>query len=209
MQTTAQEQNPNQTPLEPRLPGAYSSPSPELIALCQQGDYDAFATLFAANKDRIYSIALRFSGDPAAAMDIAQDTFLKLLGQIRHFRAEARFETWLYRIVVNACLDHRKARRRWMPLIEDLVERVREGLALGMGAEVGAQRAEMRLRVRGAIAHLPADQRIAVVLRYTEGLSYEEIAEVTGCAAGTVASRLSRAHRALEGRLQDYKGGSR
>jgi RNA polymerase sigma-70 factor (ECF subfamily) len=75
--------------------------------------------------------------------------------------------------------------------------------------EAAAERTQLRQRVRGAIAHLPADQRIAVVLRYTEGLSYEEIAEVTGVATGTVASRLNRAHRALEGRLQDYKGGSR
>jgi RNA polymerase sigma-70 factor, ECF subfamily len=177
----------------------------DLILRCQQGDYDAFAALFAEHKDRIYSIALRFSGDPATAMDIAQDTFLKVLGQIQNFRGEARFETWLYRVVVNACLDHRKRSRRWLPLIEEFVDRVRAGLRT-TPLQISAEQSQLRHRVRGAIARLPAEQRIAVVLRYTEGLSYEEIAEVTGCAAGTVASRLSRAHRAMEGQLQDYKG---
>ena len=194
-----------QVPAQERKFGETAPELCELIARCQQGDYDAFAQLFAAHKDRIYSIALRFSGDPTAALDIAQDTFLKLLGQIQNFRGDARFETWLYRVVVNACLDHRRARRRWLPLIEDLVDRVRTGL----GLEISAEQSQLRHRVRGAIAHLPADQRIAVVLRYTEGLSYEEIAEVTGVATGTVASRLNRAHRALDGRVQDYKGASR
>jgi RNA polymerase sigma-70 factor, ECF subfamily len=194
-----------QAPAQERKYGETASELRELVARCQHGDYDAFAQLFAGHKDRIYSIALRFSGDPTAALDIAQDTFLKLLGQIQNFRGDARFETWLYRVVVNACLDHRRARRRWLPLIEDLVDRVRTGL----GLENVAEQTQLRQHVRGAIAHLPADQRIAVVLRYTEGLSYEEIAEVTGVASGTVASRLNRAHHALEGRLQDYKGGSR
>jgi RNA polymerase sigma-70 factor (ECF subfamily) len=77
----------------------------EVIEACQRGDYDAFRLLFEAHKDRVYSIALRYSGDRAAAMDIAQDTFLKLLSSIRDFRADASFESWLYRIVVNRCLE--------------------------------------------------------------------------------------------------------
>jgi RNA polymerase sigma-70 factor, ECF subfamily len=178
-----------------------------LIAACQQGDYDAFAQLFALHKDRVYSIALRFSGDPAAAMDIAQDAFLKLLGQLRHFRGQARFETWLYRIVVNACLDHNRARRRWQPLLEDVISGVLAPLRdRFFGAERAQIASELRTQVDRAVATLPADQRIAVVLRYTEGLSYEEIADITAVAPGTVASRLSRAHTSLERKLHHWKG---
>jgi len=178
--------------------------SAELIGACQRGDYDAFSALFESCKDRVYSIALRFSGDPAAAADITQDIFLKLLAQIQAFRGEARFETWLYRVVVNACLDHQRARRRWLPLLEDvlgsIVNKVRSAEPLR-----SAERAQVRDRVARAIAALPAEQRIVVVLRYTEGLSYEEITEATGFALGTVASRLNRAHKALEGQLQDLR----
>ena len=78
----------------------------ELIEACQRGEQDAFALLFEANKDKVYSIALRYAGDKAAAMDIAQETFLKLLSHIQQFRSDASFETWLYRLVVNSCLDH-------------------------------------------------------------------------------------------------------
>ena len=90
----------------------------ELIEACQRGDHDAFAALFNAHQDRVYSIALRFSGDPSVALDIAQDTFLKLLSKIGDFRGEAKFESWLYRLVVNSCLDHRRAGAsglRWRP----------------------------------------------------------------------------------------------
>ena len=68
-----------------------------VIEACQRGDPDAFRMLFEAYKDRVYSIALRYSGNPAAAMDIAQDTFLKLLSRIGDYRSEASFDSWLYR----------------------------------------------------------------------------------------------------------------
>ena len=78
--------------------------------------------LFETHKDRVYSIALRYSGDSAAAMDIAQDTFLKLLSSIRQFRGDASFESWLYRLVVNTCLDHHRKRRRFLPLLDDALD---------------------------------------------------------------------------------------
>src|SRR5271169_2435941 len=77
----------------------------DVIEACQRGDSDAFRALFEAYKDRVYSIALRYSGNPAAAMDITQDTFVKLLSRIGEYRSEASFESWLYRLVVNACID--------------------------------------------------------------------------------------------------------
>ena len=169
----------------------------ELVAACRRGEREAFRALFETYKDRVYSIALRFAGEPSLAMDIAQDTFVKLFSSIRDFRGDSGLETWIYRLVVNSCLDHRRKTWRLIPLGEEMSASLRaSGDSL---REVLAE--EVNGRVRSAVDKLPPDLRIAVVLRYTEGLSYEQIAEVLGCAAGTVASRLNRAHKALERRL--------
>src|SRR5579872_62586 len=97
----------------------------EVIAACRRGETDAFRVLFETYKDRVYSIAHRYSGDAIVAMDIAQETFLKLLSSIGDFRGEANFETWLFRLVVNRCLDHHRRRRRLMPMVSDLLHLVR------------------------------------------------------------------------------------
>jgi len=171
----------------------------ELIEACRRGERDGFHALFQAYKDRVYSIALRFSGDETLAMDIAQDTFLKLFSTMAEFRGDAAFSTWVYRLVVNACLDHKRRSWRTIPIPDELIAVLRapaDSLA-------SLLHSEMRDRVRAAVETLSPDMRMTVVLRYTEGLSYDEIAEVTGCSPGTVASRLNRAHKALERRLSD------
>ena len=91
---------------------------------CRRGDADAFRALFEAYKDRVYSIALRYSGNPAAAMDIAQDTFLKLLSRIGDYRSEASFDSWLYRLVVNSCIDDQRRGRRMTPFLDGLLDAV-------------------------------------------------------------------------------------
>jgi RNA polymerase sigma-70 factor (ECF subfamily) len=155
--------------------------------------------LFETHKDRIYSIALRYSGDAAAAQDIAQETFLKLFANLGNFRGEAAFETWLFRMVVNSCFDYRRKTKRLAPLVASVLDFVR---APGASALEEVMRAERAGQVKSAVEILPPEQRMAVVLRYTEGLSYERIAEVMGCSEGTIASRLNRAHKALERRLR-------
>jgi RNA polymerase sigma-70 factor (ECF subfamily) len=180
-------------------------PESEIIEACQRGEREAFRALFEAHKDRVYSIALRFSGDQAVAMDIAQDTFLKLFSSIRDFRGDSSFETWVYRLVVNSCLDHKRRNRRLMPLEDEFLGTLRA--SADSLAEV--LRAELQTRVRAAVDHLAPDLRIAIVLRYTEGLSYDEMAQVLGCSSGTVASRLNRAHKTLERWLAHLAGNQR
>jgi RNA polymerase sigma-70 factor (ECF subfamily) len=176
----------------------------DIIEACRRGEREAFRSLFEAYKDKVYSIALRFSGDEAVAMDIAQDVFLKLFSSIGEFRGDAAFATWVYRLVVNCCMDHRRRSWRLIPIADDLLAVLRApGDSLNR-----LLHSEMRRRVRGAVDKLSPELRIVVVLRYTEGLSYDEIAEVLGCATGTVASRLNRAHKALEKRLTRLPGGS-
>lgn len=174
----------------------------EVIEACQRGECDAFRLLFETYQDRVYSIALRYCGNPAAAMDIAQDTFLKLLASIGEFRGSASFETWLYRIVVNRCLDDQRRARRLLPLLEEIWDAVR---APRESALQELLREEMAHDVQRVVAGLAPEQRIVVVLRYTEGLAYEQISEILGCSAGTVASRLNRAHKILERKLSHLR----
>lgn len=159
--------------------------------------------LFERHKDRIYSIALRYSGDPSAAQDIAQETFLKLFASLGSFRGEAAFESWLYRLVVNCCFDHRRKSRRLAPLVETVLDLLHSP---GASALDDVMRREMSGQLKAAVDSLAPEQRMAVVLRYTEGLSYGEIAEAMGCSAGTVASRLNRAHKTLERRMSRLAG---
>jgi RNA polymerase sigma-70 factor, ECF subfamily len=180
----------------------------ELVQGCQRGETDAFRSLFETYKNRVFSVALRFSGDEAAAMDIAQETFLKLFSSIRDFRGAAKLETWIYRLVVNSCMDYRRRARRLIPLADDFAATLPTPAADSL---LEILRSELSRSVRSEVDRLAPDLRIVIVLRYTEALSYDEIAEVLGCSPGTVASRLNRAHKVLErrlSRLSNLKGDS-
>jgi len=168
-----------------------------------QAEPETIRDLFERYRDKVYSIALRYSGDEAEAMDIAQDTFLKLLASLDRFRGEASLETYLYRMVVNACLDRKRKAWRLLPLLDEVAALLR---APGRSAAEELLRTEMCGEVQQAVASLPPELRIVVVLRYTDGLPYDRIAEVLGTKAGTVASRLNRAHGILERRLRHLGG---
>jgi len=173
--------------------------SAEIIEACRLGDRDAFRALYDAYKDRVYSISLYFfHGDPAAASDVSQQVFLKLMTRIGQFRGDAGFSTWLYRLVVNACMD---AARRSKPDVTLSEEFSKPG-----SPEEDYARAQMANSVRAAVSALPPRFRIAVLLRYFEDLSYEQMAEALGCSMGTVASRLSRGHKILAERLRNVVG---
>jgi RNA polymerase sigma-70 factor, ECF subfamily len=170
-----------------------------VIEACQQGDRDAFQLLFEAYKDKVFSIAVySIGGDRSVADDVTQQIFLKLFTAIRQFRGDSEFTTWLYRLVVNACLDERRRRRRLLPWGETV--------AMSNPAEKKPQekqyaRLEVAEAVREAIGELKPKFRLPILLKYIEGLSYEEIASVMNCSKGTVASRLNRGHSQLAKRL--------
>ena len=170
----------------------------ELIAACRRGESEAFRDLFERYKDRVYSIALRYSGDAGAAEDIAQDTFLKLFSAIVNFRGDSSFESWLYRLIVNSCFDHRRKSRRFLPLLGEMFDLMRSPGASALDA---AMEAQIGSHLHALVEALPSEQRMVVVLRYTEGLSYDEIGAAMGCSAGTVASRLNRVHKLLGRRM--------
>ena len=173
--------------------------SPALIEACRAGEQDAFRALYDRYKDRVYSIALYFfHGDHSAAADVTQEVFLKLMTNIRQFRGDSEFSTWLYRLVVNSCLDYRRREKRLLPMVEDFFASFRAPQESALGDLL---RDEMQQQVQEVVAKLAPEHRVVIVLRYTEGLSYEEIAELLQCSRGTVASRLNRAHKVLERRL--------
>jgi len=171
----------------------------QVIEACQQGDRDAFQCLFEAYKDKVFSIAVYSSGgDRTLAEDITQQIFLKLFTAIKQFRGESEFTTWLYRLVVNACLDERRRSRRLLHWGDTVpVKNVSDKKP----QERQYARLEVAEAVRGAIEELKPKFRLPILLKYIEGLSYEEIADVMGCSKGTVASRLNRGHSQLAKRL--------
>lgn len=175
----------------------------QVIEACQQGDRDAFQSLFEAYKDKVFSIAVYWSGgDRTLAEDVTQQIFLKLFTAIRQFRGDSEFTTWLYRLVVNACLDERRRRRRWLPWDSTQATTIAmNNVSDKKPQERQYARLEVAEAVRVAIEELKPKFRLPILLKYIEGLSYEEIAEVMGCSKGTVASRLNRGHSQLAKRL--------
>ena len=169
-----------------------------IIEACKQGDRTAFHTLFETYKDRVYSIALHFSGNESAARDVSQQVFLKLFRIIGQFRRESEFTTWLYRIVANCCADEQRKIRRFVPLGEGI--EVRHMVAKA-SQEDHFLRGQLADSVRHAISALSPKLRMPILLKYVEGLSYEEIAEALNCSKGTVASRLNRGHKELARKL--------
>ena len=182
-------------PLEQRV---QQSVDEHVIRACQQGDREAFRQLFEAYKDRVFSIAVYSLGDETAAADVTQQIFLKLMTRINQFRGDSEFTTWLYRLVVNSCYDERRKQRRFLPFVEsDPMAKTDKR----QSQERRLARAEAAGSIRKAIGALKPRMRQPVLLKYIEGLSYEEIAGVLGCSKGTVASRLNRAHKMLAKRL--------
>lgn len=175
-----------------------------VIEACREGDREAFRLLFDTYKDKVFSIAVySFDGDEAAASDVSQQVFMKLMTNIGQFRGESAFTTWLYRVVVNACHDEQRRRRRFLPFGESVPM---SAIGERRPQEKRYARIELADSVQGAIKELSPKLRMPILLKYVEGLSYEEIAGVLGCSKGTVASRLNRGHQNLAKKLGHLRG---
>lgn len=175
----------------------------DILESCRQGDRDAFRVVYETHKDRVYSVALYFfHGDATAAADVTQQVFLKLMTDFHHFRGDSAFSTWLYRIVFNTCVN--TSRRNKSRAIKD-EPRLAQTLASTDSQEADLARKQTADSVRTAISALPPVFRLAILLRYFDDLSYEEMAKILNCSVGTVSSRLSRAHRLLAAKLAPLK----
>ena len=171
------------------------------MAAAQDGDRAALDILLRRHHDRIYALCRRIAGSDADGADACQEALMAIVRGLDRFDGRSAFGTWAYRVATNASLDElRRRRRRPEPgLPEEESESgagaVGEGPGGGPGDAFGA--VDTRLEIDAALARLPADFRVAVVLRDLCGLAYEEIAEVTGVPVGTVRSRIARGRGAL------------
>ena len=180
---------------------------PALIAAAQRGNIDAFNELVLVYQQQVYNLAYRILGDPASAADAAQDAFISAFQNIGRFRGGS-FKSYLLRIVSNRCYDElRRHKQRPATSFEDFGEVDEEAnpalINGGERPEEYTERQEMARVIQAGIETLPASQRITLALSDVQGLSYQEIADVTGVSLGTVKSRLARARGKMRDYLQD------
>lgn len=180
-----------------------------LVERAKGGDETAFASLVHRHNERAFAVAYRMVRQREDALDIAQEAFVRAYQSLAGFKGEARFSTWLHRIVVNLALDHlrRQAhheaneyRDAWA-----LEEAARQVVAPSPDPQQAAEAAQMRRLIQKGLEGLPAEQRAALVLREIEGLSYKEIARAMRCSIGTVMSRLHYARRKMQAVLRPHR----
>lgn len=167
----------------------------DLVRRFRAGEPDAFTALVQRHQQRVYSLCVRVLGDADAAADVAQDTFLTVLRKIDGFRGDAAFTTWLHRVAVNACYDElrRKQRRPMLHVVGDEGREHEPGPSVFDHAdEVAGTRDAAR-----ALAEIPVEFRVALVLADVQDMAYERIAEVLDVPVGTVKSRVHRGRIAL------------
>jgi RNA polymerase sigma-70 factor (ECF subfamily) len=168
----------------------------DLVTRSRAGDHRAFTLLLGWHDDRMRALAYRMLGSQAAMDDALQDAYLKAFRSLGRFKGESSFGTWLHRIVSRTCIDHLRTRRRRQEVPLDLV--ATSGPDAGSGPD---QLVAERSALDRALADLPGDQRLVVLLVDGEGFSYEHVAGLLGTRPGTVASRLSRARASLRAAL--------
>ncbi|HEX7029650.1 MAG TPA: RNA polymerase sigma factor RpoE [Gammaproteobacteria bacterium] len=178
-----------------------------LVERVQRGDKAAFDILVRKYQHKIVKLISRYVYEPAEALDIAQETFIKAYRALPKFRGDSAFYTWLYRIAINTAKNHlvaegRRPVDRQMDLQDPEQYDMNARLKDVATPESLALTDEIQMTVEDAIEELPEELRTAIVLRELEGMSYEEIAAAMDCPVGTVRSRIFRAREAITNRLQ-------
>ncbi len=176
-----------------------------------EGDPEAFGTLFARHRERLWAVAIRTLSDPEDAADALQDAMISAFRRAASFRGESAVTTWLHRIVVNACLD-RIRRRSTRPEVsggdERLLDMIAAGSAAGGASADPSGSTDVSLEVRAALRKLPHDQQVALVLVDMLDYPVAHAAEMLGVAEGTVKSRCARGRARLLPRLSHLRQAS-
>jgi RNA polymerase sigma-70 factor, ECF subfamily len=167
-----------------------------VLERARRGDVDAFELLYRQHAGRVYALCLRLAADPVVARELTQDTFVRAWEALPRFRADASITTWLHRIAVNAMLERNRGERRRTARVS-LADDDEDGDALVSGV-VLAPDVATAIDLERAIGALPPGVRRAFVLHDVEGYTHEEIATMTGLAAGTLRAQLHRARQLLK-----------
>jgi len=179
-------------------------PDELIIKECQNGDLNAFEELVHKYQQKVYSLCYRFSGNYADANDLAQEAFIRVYHSIDKFHFKSAFSTWLFRVTSNVCLDEIRKKKRTHAVSLDSPMDTGEGEFYyhlpddRFNPEKLTERRDVQETVHQMIQKLPNDQRLTLVLREIEGLSYDELADVLDVSVGTIKSRLSRARQNLK-----------
>ncbi len=179
-----------------------------LVQQCVAGDEDACTQLVNDYQRMVFHLGMHLLGDQQEALDLSQEVFLRVFRTLGQFRGRSSLRTWIYRIAINQASNRqrwwrRRHRSHQVPLDEHVANHGELAEARGFAMpDRLLQQQEIAGRVWTALDRLPFDQRVAVVLREIDGLSYEEIADSLNIAVGTVKSRLARARLNLRARLR-------
>src|SRR5512136_2602145 len=175
-----------------------------MISRCQQGDQEALKEIFDKYNKKVYRIAYGVVRQREEALDVVQEVFIKLFRSIKNFKGRSNFYTYLYRMVMNTAIDHkRKAGKQFMSSL-DVEGSFEPSDEPEKGPEKLLLQKELEERVKLAMEKLPAEQKVALIFRDVEGLSYQEMAEAMGCSIGTVMSRLHYGRKRMQESLKDY-----
>lgn len=188
-----------------------------LVRRLKQRDEAAFREMLKTYQTDVFNLVYRMLGNRDEAEDLAQEVFVTVFKAIDGFRGESKFSTWLYRVAVNHCKNRYKylARRQYhstQPL-DEISERALAGREGGPAPALQGQVSrpdrmleglQLEQAIQREIAALDEEQRLLVVLRDIQGLSYQEIAAITGLPEGTIKSRLHRARMTIKDHLKDY-----
>ena len=176
----------------------------ELVARARAGDLEAFGALVLEHQQFVFNLAWRALGDEHEAQDAAQEAFVRVWQALPNFRGQAAFRTWLYRIVTNLCYSRLPRLRQQLAALGDLeMTSMPDETQLDPAAETEA--AEQRAFLWRQIDALPESYRLLVMLRYQQGLPYEEIATVLSLPLGTVKTGLFRARARLREALRAFE----
>lgn len=182
----------------------------DLVARVQAGEVAAFDQLVLKYRERLYSVVYNLVSNREDASDITQDAFIKAFRSIHKFKSRSAFYTWLYRIGVNTAITHLKRHRvRHFFSFDTLDQEAVSGewvelLASRYKTDKPTLLRELQEKLNEALQKLSLKHRTAVVLHEVEGLSHQEIAEITRTSEGTVRSRLHYAKQQLKASLQNY-----
>jgi RNA polymerase sigma-70 factor (ECF subfamily) len=178
----------------------------------KSGDARAFRVLVQRHRGPVFNFILRYTGHKARAEDLLQETWLKVVRSSAEYEPKARFTTWVYTIARNLCVDSaRKETYRQADSLDAPARGDEEGKSMGesigddasQGPERAAHNARLRPKLTRALASLPEEQREVFLLREYHGISFKEIAEVTGVNENTVKSRMRYALEGLRKRLSE------